>query len=581
MKPKFIILNNGLRDHRGHYFETSVSLAEAARRAGLHPVLATHVDCRTDLLPMWLESYPIFCTDHWMAEPPVEPPDLSGIPLDLYGTEHGARRIAGHRQATVRQFLANRFEVFAGTHATELSPFAHSGRSNRLLRRGSWAARKSLWALDRAAFYFLPPAIYDGTGALAKAAFRGCVPRIMRREHRHRFRARTLQIAHRLLGGAPADWVDPSSCTPEVAKSLQHPLEQTIVKQALLQLSPQGLQRELEYALIFKRDLERLLALTGAGPGDHVLLGTAHAREVLAVQLIGKRLGETRMPEFHLEFRHPLFHAEPTKHELESSANIKMQRSFLSLYEANGPSQHIQFYTDTEELSRDYCLLGKLPFGVLPIPFRSELIDAPRQTPGAPLRLAYLGEARDEKGFPWFPALIDDLMDDYVLTGKIRFLLQANVSAPQYNPRSAEVIERLKRYGRKHVELFGLDAPLAPQEYYALVSQADAVLLPYDRNRYRVCSSGTLAEAIAGGRPAIVPANSWMSAQLPVGVGETFYDYESLLEAVKRLIHHYDDYRTKAESFRTNWLSRHTPDCLISRLVNRESDFSQDIRAAA
>ncbi len=323
-----------------------------------------------------------------------------------------------------------------------------------------------------------------------------------------------------------------------------------------------------------------MLALAGAGPGDHVLMGTAHAREILAVQLIGKRLGESRMPEFHLEFRHPLFHSEPTLDELANSSNIKMQRAFLSLYEEHGPSPHIYFYTDTKELSHDYELLCSLPFGVLPIPFRSELIRERAPSRQGPLQLAYLGEARDEKGFPWLPELIDDLMDDYVRPGKVRFLLQANVSAPQYNPRSMRMLEKLQQHASSQVQLFGLNAPLSPEEYYSLVSGADAVLLPYDRDRYRACSSGTLAEAISGGRPAVVPANSWMSSQLPPGVGETFHDYESFVDAVKRIIDNYDVYRKKAEAFRPNWAAHHSPDCLIARLIGRPEKRIPQSRAA-
>lgn len=581
MKQKLVIVNNGLRDHLGHYFETSVALAEAARRAGLHPVLATHVDCRVDLLPPWLEAYPIFCTDHWMAQPPAEPPDLTGISHDPYHPD-GNGPLAGRQSGlSVRQFLAGRLEKFAPVQKPEPAAAVQPGGWSRLVRRGSWACRKALWAADRAAYYLLPPLPYDFARYLAATTRRFCMPRIMVREHRDRVRGRAVQIARRLLKIASCDSIPLAECTPEIRRSLTNSAEQRIVAQSLAELTSLDLQRELEYALIFKRDLERLLALADVGAGDHVLLGTAHAREVLAVQLIGQRLGEARIPDFHLEFRHQLFHGEPAKDELDNSLNVRMQRSFLSLYEEHGPSTRIHFYTDTKELSHDYSLLSSLPFGVLPIPFRSELIDASPPDRSQPLRLAYLGEARDEKGFHWLPDLIDDLMDKYVRTGKARFLLQANVSSPQYNPRSSRMLDKLRRYPREQVELFGLGAPLTPQEYYALVSQADVVLLPYERNRYRACSSGTLAEAIAGGRPAVVPAGSWMSSQIPQGGGETFYDYDSFVDAVGRLIDNYDAYRAEAEAFRSSWMAHHTPDCLISRLIGRERFSAQAPRLAA
>lgn len=542
MKRKFIILNNGLRDHRGHYFETSISIAEAARRAGLHPILATHVDCRTDLLPMWLESYPIFCTDHWMSEPPAEPPDLSGIVVDPYAT-----------------------------------PESRPDLLSALWQRSSWFLRKAAWAADRSVYYFLPPLVYDGLSLACKCS----VPRILRREYRARVGGRTRQILHRLLHGGACPAVNLGPCPPETARSLRHPVEAQFTQRALGVMRELNAVSELEYALTFKRDLERLLALTGAGGDDHVLLGTAHARETLAVQLIAARLGPERTPNFHLEFRHPLFKGEPLLEEREPSQNVRLHRAFFSLFEQSSANPRIKFYTDTEELARDYGRLGKMPFGVLPIPFRWELIANP-PGPAQTLRLAYLGEARDEKGFHWLPKLIDRLMEDYLLTGRARFLIQANVSAPQYNPLSDQVLEKLRGYAPDYVELFGLQAPLGPEEYYSLVSRADAVLLPYDRDRYRACSSGTLAEAIAGGRPVVVPASSWMSSQVPLGAGETFHDFESFVSATKRLLDDYGRYKAKAEEFQTEWVARHSPDGLVAALINDLPQLSlADVKIAA
>ncbi len=567
MKQKFIIVNNGLRDYRGHYFETSISLAEAARRAGLHPVLATHVECPANLLPDWLEKYPIFRTDHWMAEPPAPLPDPD-VKVDLYQTAHCDIRSVKKGTATVRKLVSERFgapptvEFESATNRTRAIE-----RLNRTRHRLLWLCRKSAWAAERGAFYLLPPFLDDGSRRLARHFARMCLPRIMRREYHPRIRNRLAQILRRLQGrSALAPAYPLASLPPEIAESLQHPFEGPLLNTALANLPP-DLWQSLEYGLIFKQDLERLLALANAGRNDHVLLGTAHARETPAIQLIAKRLGESRCPHFHLEFRHPLFQSDPTPQEFDQSSNVQMHRSFFSLYEKLGAVNRIRFYTDTEKLSRDHDLLGKLRFGVLPIPFRTELAAPPRRTHDGPLRLVYLGEPRDEKGFPRLPDLIDRLMTKYVLTGKIRFLLQANVSAPQYNPKSAAAFPRLKQYPQQYVELVGHDAPLTPQDYYQLLAESDIVLLPYDRDRYRACSSGTLAEAIASGRPVVVPADSWMSSQLGPGTGETFSDQESLFTAVERVIDGFESYHAKAEAYREHWLSKHTPDHLVAAVT--------------
>src|SRR5262249_2716774 len=54
------------KDLRGHYYETALAVAEAARDQGLQPVLAAHVSCPAELAPGWLPFFPVFRTDHWM-----------------------------------------------------------------------------------------------------------------------------------------------------------------------------------------------------------------------------------------------------------------------------------------------------------------------------------------------------------------------------------------------------------------------------------------------------------------------------------------------------------------------------------
>jgi len=66
---RLLIVNNSLKDLRGHFFETSLAVAEAARALGIQPVLGAHVACPRDLIPEWLPFHPIFTTDHWMVAP--------------------------------------------------------------------------------------------------------------------------------------------------------------------------------------------------------------------------------------------------------------------------------------------------------------------------------------------------------------------------------------------------------------------------------------------------------------------------------------------------------------------------------
>ncbi|MGH7139565.1 MAG: glycosyltransferase, partial [Pirellulales bacterium] len=207
-----------------------------------------------------------------------------------------------------------------------------------------------------------------------------------------------------------------------------------------------------------------------------------------------------------------------------------------------------------------------------------QLIARPTRHPSDPITIAYLGEPRDEKGFPWLPDLIDALRDEYLLPGKARFVIQSNVSQPQYNPHSTPALSRLKRQAKLGVELVGQRGPLSPEQYFELVSRADVVLLPYSRGAYRTRTSGALGEALAAGAAVVVPEETWLADQLPPGCGETFETFGDFVMAVKQILDDFESYASAASRNRPLWCQRHSPDALVAALVD-EPEAS--LRAAA
>lgn len=57
----------------------------------------------------------------------------------------------------------------------------------------------------------------------------------------------------------------------------------------------------------------------------------------------------------------------------------------------------------------------------------------------------------------------------------------------------------------------------SPVEYLAAIEQADMVLLPYDPAEYRDIVSGIFCEAVAMGKVAIIPAETWMADHIAEG----------------------------------------------------------------
>lgn len=584
--PRFIIIANSLKDQLGHYYESSLAIAEAARDAGLRPVLAVHATCPSGMFPDWLPVFPIFRTDHWMAGPPAHLPD-DGIARAPSGSSVAAQDDPATAHARAR---------------AARDPYALMLRDGRRAASAR-AARAARWAYALAAYYLLPPA-WMGDAA------EGLRPRLIQPAGWSRFargvrRRIAVMGAGRDAGVGAGDYRTESAGTargtrgefaplkvtaappppeyPHLAEGLANLIDRRLVAEAHRRAVARDHIEALEHALIFKRDLEVLLAAVGLGPTDHVFLGTAHARELLAIDLLIHRLGARHAPRFHLEFRHPVFEHPPSREELLASPRVFWQRFFFELHE-RGPmfrSRRIRLYTDTARLSAEYRWLLNDSFGVLPIPFRNHLLDdalarraslpavatADSSVP-SPLTLGFFGGARDEKGFHLLDALADDLMVDYLRPGRVRIAAQATFIDPGFNPRSAALLARWRKTGPPTgVELVGVDGPLSPTDYYRLVASTDIGLFPYDESRYRNASSGTLAEAIAAGIPVIVPADTWLADQVDPAGAIVFQDSSPFLQCVRRLIEEFPRYRDAARCHAAAWRARHTPARLVADLL--------------
>ncbi|WP_376967229.1 hypothetical protein ABNQ39_35575 (plasmid) [Azospirillum sp. A26] len=121
----------------------------------------------------------------------------------------------------------------------------------------------------------------------------------------------------------------------------------------------------------------------------------------------------------------------------------------------------------------------------------------------------YLGDARLEKGFHLIPAAIDRLDRDHVAPGLLRFQLQSYVPQARPELKILQALEHLRSMSRSAVRT--LPRPLSVPEYNQLLDRSDFVLIPYTRLNYTARSSGIFTEALAAGKPVIVPAGTWMS----------------------------------------------------------------------
>lgn len=226
-------------------------------------------------------------------------------------------------------------------------------------------------------------------------------------------------------------------------------------------------------------------------------------------------------------------------------------------------SDQVRLYTDTEALTEQHrAIEPRLEFQTLPIPIppiMTDIADAAR-APG-PLRLVYLGNARSEKGFQALPDAMLALKAAGLPTTELIAQANSNTSLSEH------VIDDARRRLRAMDNVQLIEAPLGSDVYGRLLATADLVLLPYNATDYRRRSSGVLIEALAAGKPVVIPNNSWLSDTAPNDCAVTFEDYSAFGAAIVRAVKNIDALGVAAKSGALEWRSRHSPSALVQALL--------------
>ena len=120
----------------------------------------------------------------------------------------------------------------------------------------------------------------------------------------------------------------------------------------------------------------------------------------------------------------------------------------------------------------------------------------PPQRPGEPPVFLLAGNGRKEKGILLLASAIEKFISN---GGQGRFIIQSIT-----NPNIAKLFDG---FGDR-VNVPGLH--LEGSDYFDFLSQADAVLVPYDPVKYENRTSHVLIEGLGIGRPVITTSGTWM-----------------------------------------------------------------------
>jgi glycosyltransferase involved in cell wall biosynthesis len=309
----------------------------------------------------------------------------------------------------------------------------------------------------------------------------------------------------------------------------------------------------------FGREVAGLIAREGLGADDHVLIHTLSVPEFHA--LIPAVAALATLPHLHVVLRR-----DATEPPVRPDAAGRIRPALAAVAAQPRLAGAMRLWSDTEHLCRQYEALAGRSVGLLPIPhdLPADAVAGERTSTG-PVVATYLGDARTEKGFQALPAAVGALRSSHLDTGRLRFVLQANSSMSLEDA----VIERARRalaaYPRQQVEL--LHDALDATAFVERLVQADLVLLPYAAEAYRRRSSGILVQALACGKPVVVPAGSWLAAVAPPGTAVTFSGPGQIAQSIATAVEQYHELADVARRSAPAWRLQHSSEALLTTLL--------------
>ncbi len=360
-----------------------------------------------------------------------------------------------------------------------------------------------------------------------------------------------VRLAQRLVRARPA--IDPAGPTETSREAASPPRALLNFGRVAMLLLRAGIHRWRR-----TRELRRALATLGPSLPDLVFVPSAPGTELGALDTVfdGRRAGCLRVVIRRLE-------------DLTYAGGRGSARSAVRRLAEGGA----RFYCDTERLcARVEASCGVRPT-LIPIPVPPF---PPRDGNATRPMIAYLGDARIEKGFLHLPGIVRALVDDPDLPPDTRFVIQGASTGrdPSEIRAVASARQTLRTIDPRRVTV--VEDALPTAAYHRLLQEATVVILPYDAVAYADRSSGVFADALACGALPVVPDGTWMADELrrvapagPDGQPQPFVlDLIAAIPsgvagAVALAVKRRHTLQPLLAAIRPAWRARHSPEALL------------------
>lgn len=258
-----------------------------------------------------------------------------------------------------------------------------------------------------------------------------------------------------------------------------------------------------------ERDLRERFSDT-VGGDDLILFHSATVFQLLGVYNWYETLPEPR-PRVVFQFLvPPWFFGVKTDKDYCCSLLADIMRMWLSRH-----GERVRFGAENPILGRLLAEQAGAEISLFPMSIRFPEWTPPKPAPqtGGTVRLAYMGDARVDKGLN---ALFEAVERH---SGRIPGHVQMVIQVSDHQP------VRYQSFGPRgeHQLLVGA---LSRDEYWRTIASCDALVLPYNPEAYDVRGSGILFDGIGMGKPLLVTAGSCLGPLMePYGAPGVVVDY--------------------------------------------------------
>ncbi len=199
--------------------------------------------------------------------------------------------------------------------------------------------------------------------------------------------------------------------------------------------------------------------------------------------------------------------------KIQQLSQVLTAQKIIDYLKKINKNSNVKFFTDTEFLKNEFDQKFNLTFVTLPIP--CDLNNAKHENKidkilvNEKIKFSYLGTARIEKNFHLLADVIEKIRKEK--KSKIEFNIQIAYSMLS----SSNLFVEIHKIINMENDLLNIaQGTLDTEAYQKFIDATDVILLVYNREKYRIRSSGVFAEAIYNNKIVLTSSGTWMANSL-------------------------------------------------------------------